>query len=130
MVVLATCRDGDRVAGGHLRRLLGRPPGGAARLPAAAARSRHTSTHEIGQVYVPFVNWTLLAAVLILVFAFERSAKLAAAYGIAVTGTITITALLFLVCARRAMGWRVWQVAVGAARSSASSTSPSSARTW
>jgi KUP system potassium uptake protein len=73
-------------------------------------RVLHTSPREIGQVYVPFVNWTLLAAVLILVFAFERSEKLAAAYGIAVTGTITITLTLFLVHARRSMGWRLWQV--------------------
>jgi KUP system potassium uptake protein len=75
-------------------------------------RVLHTSTREIGQVYVPFVNWSLLAAVLILVFAFERSEKLAAAYGIAVTGTITITGALFLVHARRSMGWRMWQVVV------------------
>jgi KUP system potassium uptake protein len=74
----------------------------------------HTSSQEIGQVYVPFVNWTLLAAVLILVFAFERSEKLAAAYGIAVTGTITITMALFLVNAYRSMGWKMWQVVVAA----------------
>jgi len=75
----------------------------------------HTSPREIGQVYVPFVNWALMAAVLILVFAFESSAKLAAAYGIAVTGTITITFTLFLVNARRSMGWRMWQVVLAAA---------------
>jgi KUP system potassium uptake protein len=75
----------------------------------------HTSTQEIGQVYVPFVNWALMAAVLILVFAFESSAKLAAAYGIAVTGTITITFTLFLVNAHRSMGWRMWQVVLAAA---------------
>jgi KUP system potassium uptake protein len=75
----------------------------------------HTSPREIGQVYVPFVNWTLFAAVLILVFAFERSEKLAAAYGIAVTGTITITLTLFLVYARRTMGLRLWQVVAAGA---------------
>jgi len=75
----------------------------------------HTSAQEIGQIYVPFVNWSLLAAVLILVFAFERSEKLAAAYGIAVTGTIAITMTLFLVLARRSMGWRLWQVVVAGA---------------
>jgi KUP system potassium uptake protein len=74
----------------------------------------HTSPQEIGQVYVPFVNWTLMVAVLILVFAFESSAKLAAAYGIAVTGTITITFALFLVNARWSMGWRTWQVVLAA----------------
>ena len=61
-------------------------------------RILHTS-HVHGQIYVPFVNWTLFVAVLILVFAFQRSAKLASAYGIAVTGTITITLVLFLVLA-------------------------------
>jgi KUP system potassium uptake protein len=69
----------------------------------------HTSRVQ-GQVYVPFVNWTLFAAVLILVFAFQRSQKLASAYGIAVTGTITITLVLFLVLARVWGGWRMWQI--------------------
>jgi KUP system potassium uptake protein len=69
----------------------------------------HTSQVR-GQIYVPFVNWTLFVAVMILVFAFQRSAKLAAAYGIAVTGTITITLVLFLVLARVWGGWRTWQV--------------------
>ena len=71
----------------------------------------HTSRVQ-GQVYVPFVNWTLFAAVLILVFAFQRSQKLASAYGIAVTGTITITLVLFLVLARVWGGWRTWQIAL------------------
>jgi KUP system potassium uptake protein len=68
-----------------------------------------------GQIYVPFVNWALLAAVLILVFAFEHSAKLASAYGIAVTGTITITLILFLVLMRTRNGWRTWQIALAGA---------------
>jgi KUP system potassium uptake protein len=74
----------------------------------------HTSQQH-GQVYVPFVNWTLFAAVLVLVFAFERSEKLASAYGIAVTGTITITLTLFLVLMRTRAGWRLWQVVLAAA---------------
>ncbi len=74
----------------------------------------HTSRVQ-GQVYVPFVNWTLFAAVLILVFAFQRSQKLASAYGIAVTGTITITLVLFLVLARVWGGWRTWQIALAGA---------------
>jgi KUP system potassium uptake protein len=72
-------------------------------------RIMHTSRHE-GQIYVPFVNWALLAAVMILVFAFERSEKLAAAYGIAVTGTITITLTLFLSYMRASGRWRTWQI--------------------
>jgi KUP system potassium uptake protein len=68
-----------------------------------------------GQIYVPFVNWALLAAVLILVFAFERSEKLASAYGIAVTGTITITLVQFLVLMRLRDGWRTWQIVLAGA---------------
>jgi KUP system potassium uptake protein len=77
-------------------------------------RVLHTSAEEIGQVYVPWVNWMLLAAVLTLVFAFQSSAKLAAAYGVAVTGTIAITTLLFFVVARLRFGWPLW-VTVGGA---------------
>ncbi|MFL5828748.1 MAG: potassium transporter Kup [Solirubrobacteraceae bacterium] len=69
----------------------------------------HTSRVH-GQIYVPFVNWLLFAAVLILVFAFQHSSKLASAYGIAVTGTITITLILFLTLARIRRGWHIWQV--------------------
>ena len=61
---------------------------------------RHTSAREIGQVYVPAVNWFLLAAVVALVLGFGSSTALASAYGIAVTGTITVDTLLFLVVAR------------------------------
>jgi KUP system potassium uptake protein len=74
----------------------------------------HTSRVH-GQIYVPFVNWTLFVAVLILVFAFQRSEKLASAYGIAVTGTITITLVLFLVYERRWGGWRTSQVILAGA---------------
>jgi KUP system potassium uptake protein len=72
------------------------------------------TSHVHGQIYVPFVNWTLFAAVLILVFAFQRSEKLASAYGIAVTGTITITLVLFLVLARVWGRWRTWQIVLAA----------------
>jgi KUP system potassium uptake protein len=55
---------------------------------------RHTSRHEIGQIYIPFVNWLLFAAVVGLVLGFRSSSNLAAAYGVAVTGTMTIDAIL------------------------------------
>ena len=87
--------DGHRLAGPHLRRVLGHPPGGAARVPAAP-RIRHTSEREIGQIYVPFVNWALLVGVLALVVGFRSSTNLASAYGIAVTGTLAIDTLLVL----------------------------------
>jgi len=75
---------------------------------------RHTSAKEIGQVYVPGVNWFLLAAVVALVLGFGSSTALASAYGIAVTGTITVDTLLFLVVVR--MLWRKprWLVALAA----------------
>src|SRR5262245_27184216 len=57
----------------------------------------HTSQHTYGQVYVPLINWLLMFAVLALVLAFQSSAKLAFAYGMAVTGTIAITTVLFFV---------------------------------
>jgi KUP system potassium uptake protein len=55
---------------------------------------RQTSDRARGQIYVPFTNWTLYLAVVFLVFAFQSSSNLAAAYGIAVTGTMTITTML------------------------------------
>ncbi|WP_434632289.1 low affinity potassium transporter Kup [Chromobacterium sp. CV08] len=65
---------------------------------------RHTSDKEIGQIYMPFINWALLVAVLVVVLTFKSSSSLAAAYGIAVTGTMLITTLLFFVVAR--VNWR------------------------
>jgi KUP system potassium uptake protein len=78
-------------------------------------RIRHTSAREIGQIYVPAVNWFLLAAVIALVVGFGSSTALGSAYGIAVTGTITIDTLLFLVVA--SVLWRKpgWLVGLGAA---------------
>jgi KUP system potassium uptake protein len=67
---------------------------------------RHTSSHEAGQVYVPSVNWVLFSGVLALVLAFRSSEHLAAAYGVAVTGTFVITTSLFLVVARARWHWR------------------------
>ena len=62
---------------------------------------RHTSEREIGQVYMPWINWALLVAVLALVIGFGSSSALASAYGIAVTGTMaTNSVLLFFVISR------------------------------
>ena len=68
---------------------------------------RQTSADQIGQVYMPFVNWALLAGVLILVFAFKSSTAMAAAYGIAVTGTMVVTTCLAFVIAWRGWHWPV-----------------------
>ena len=54
----------------------------------------HTSGKAQGQIYVPFTNWTLYLAVIFLVFTFQSSSSLAAAYGVAVTGTMTITTIM------------------------------------
>ncbi len=64
-------------------------------------RIDHTSEEQVGQIYVPWINWALLVAVLALVFTFRTSTALAYAYGMAVTGTITITTLLFFYIARQ-----------------------------
>ena len=67
---------------------------------------RHTSATEIGQVYVPPINWALLLAVIVLVLFFRSSDNLGAAYGIAVSGMMLITTgLAFLYM--RAQGWRL-----------------------
>jgi KUP system potassium uptake protein len=68
-------------------------------------RVQHTSSRERGQIYLPGVNWALFLAVAALVVSFGSSDNLAAAYGIAVTGTMIITTLLVYVVARRIWGW-------------------------
>lgn len=67
----------------------------------------HTSPAEIGQIYLPTINWILMAATIALVIGFGSSSSLAAAYGIAVTGTMLTTTLLAHVVARRRWGWSV-----------------------
>ena len=66
---------------------------------------RHTSSSEEGQIYLPQVNWALLAGVVVLVLVFRTSDDLAAAYGIAVTGTFLCTSVLAAVVFRRSFGW-------------------------
>jgi KUP system potassium uptake protein len=65
---------------------------------------RHTSEALFGQIYMPRVNTLLLVGVLLLVGLFRSSSALASAYGIAVTGTMVVTAMMALVVI-----WRVWQ---------------------
>ncbi len=78
-------------------------------------RIDHTSEEQAGQIYVPWINWALLVAVLALVFTFRTSTALAYAYGVAVTGTITITTLLFFYIARSQWGRPLWLIAPAAA---------------
>ncbi len=69
-------------------------------------RILHTSHHHIGQIYVPAINWFLMIACIGLVVGFKSSSKLAAAYGMAVTGTMLISSLLFYRVARERWHWK------------------------
>ncbi|HEX3965449.1 MAG TPA: KUP/HAK/KT family potassium transporter [Trebonia sp.] len=71
-------------------------------------RIDHTSEEQVGQIYVPWINWALLVAVLALVFIFKSSNALAYAYGMAVTCTITCTTLLFFYIARSKWHQPLW----------------------
>jgi KUP system potassium uptake protein len=70
----------------------------------------HTSEREMGQIYVPSVNWALMLACIALVVGFGSSSRLAAAYGVAVTTTMVVTTLLFQVVARERWKWPLWWV--------------------
>lgn len=65
----------------------------------------HTSSDEQGQIFLPAVNWALMIAVMAVVIGFGSSGALAAAYGIAVTGTMVVTSILAFVVARRIWKW-------------------------
>jgi len=71
----------------------------------------HTSAREIGQIYIPSVNWALMLACIALVLGFRSSSALAAAYGIAVTLTMLITTMLFYFVAKERWKWPAWRAA-------------------
>ncbi|MFM7125920.1 MAG: potassium transporter Kup, partial [Actinomycetota bacterium] len=70
---------------------------------------RHTSSSQSGQIYVPFVNWLLMAACIGLVLGFQTSENLAAAYGVAVTLTMAITTLIFFKVLVDRWNWKPWR---------------------
>lgn len=72
---------------------------------------RHTSETEAGQIYIPVINWALMVAVILLVLTFQNSSNLAAAYGIAVTGAVTIDTLLMGVLFIGVWKWKWWVAA-------------------
>ncbi len=76
-------------------------------------RILHTSATESGQIYVPAVNWGLLVAVILTVMFFQNSSAIAAAYGIAVTGTMLITSILTYFVVRNIWKYPLW-LATGA----------------
>jgi KUP system potassium uptake protein len=69
---------------------------------------KHTAYHTEGQIYIPEVNGMLAIGCIALVLTFRESVKLAAAYGIAVTGTMAITSILYYIVARHTWGWSRW----------------------
>jgi KUP system potassium uptake protein len=69
----------------------------------------HTSARARGQIYMPTVNWMVMLACLTLVLVFKESGKLAAAYGFAVTGTMTITSIMYFQVTRHKWRWPLWQ---------------------
>jgi KUP system potassium uptake protein len=68
-------------------------------------RTQHTSARAAGQIYIPAVNWTLLVMVILLVLGFGESTRLAAAYGISVSGTMIITTLMLAVLIFQVWKW-------------------------
>jgi KUP system potassium uptake protein len=79
---------------------------------APRTRVVYTSSTAKGQIYVPSINWALMIACVGLVIAFGSSARLAAAFGLSVTGTMLITSILFAIYARRTLRWNPILVAV------------------
>ncbi len=66
---------------------------------------RHTSGHAEGQIYVPLLNWGLAICCIALVLVFQESTRLAAAYGLAVSGTMVITSVVYAIVARCTFHW-------------------------
>ena len=89
----------------------------------------HTSMHEAGQIYIPEVNKGLAVGTLLLVLTFGSSTALGQAYGVAVTGTMAITSILFYIVARHQWGWSATARPAPSWRSSSPSTWRSSSRT-
>lgn len=71
----------------------------------------HTSAAEVGQIYIPAINWLLLGAVMVVVIGFQTSSALATAYGIAVTGTMLITTVLTFFVIRYGWKYPLWLAA-------------------
>jgi KUP system potassium uptake protein len=69
----------------------------------------HTSRQSEGQIYIPEINWGLAIACLALVLIFRASSRLAAAYGVAVTGTMVITSVIYFEVTRTTWRWPLWK---------------------
>jgi KUP system potassium uptake protein len=66
---------------------------------------KHTAAHTEGQIYIPQINWILAIGCLLLVVGFQKSDRLASAYGIAVTGTMALTSFVYYVVMRHTWKW-------------------------
>lgn len=73
---------------------------------------RYTSEREMGQIYIPNINWLLMVAVMLLVLVGQNSSNLAAMYGIAVTMAMMIDTVLAFMVVRHLWKWQWWQAAV------------------
>jgi KUP system potassium uptake protein len=73
---------------------------------------RHTSDSAEGQIYLPLMNWGLAVSCAALVLFFRESSKLAAAYGLAVSGTMAITTIAYFVVVRETWQWKLWKAAL------------------
>lgn len=71
---------------------------------------KFTSDKEIGQIYIPFVNWSLCFLVILVVLVFQKSENLASAYGVAVSTTMLMTTLLMAVVMKAIWRWKIWIV--------------------
>ena len=69
----------------------------------------HTSSEMQGQIYIPFVNYSLMIACIMVVIGFKKSDALAGAYGIAVTGTMIITSILYFLVLTHYRKWSLWK---------------------
>jgi len=75
-------------------------------------RINHTSEKEKGQIYMPFINWLLLISVLFVVVMFKSSSGLASAYGLAVTGAMSIASILVATVMRLKWQWPIWRISL------------------
>ncbi|HEU0052383.1 MAG TPA: KUP/HAK/KT family potassium transporter, partial [Longimicrobium sp.] len=71
-------------------------------------RVDHTSSRERGQIYIPSINWVLMASCIALTLGFQNSSNVAAAYGVAVTTTMVVTTLLLFTVERERWKWPIW----------------------
>jgi KUP system potassium uptake protein len=71
----------------------------------------HTSSREIGQIYVPAVNWLLMLLTIALVLGFQTSSNLAGAYGVALSTLMALTTMMFYVMSREVWGWSLLKAA-------------------